>query len=57
MGGVDFAREDRLKKCDSIIEQYEIILNSAILAKIVTNQKNDEVKNFNKFLIFKILVI
>jgi hypothetical protein len=45
MGGVDFAREERLKKCDSIIEQYEIILNSPILAKIVAKQNNDEVQN------------
>jgi hypothetical protein len=47
MGGVDFAREERLKKCDSIVEQYEIILNSPILSKIIANQKNDEVRNIS----------
>jgi hypothetical protein len=46
MGGVDFAREERLKKCDLIIEQYEIILSSPMLAKIISKQNNDEVIYF-----------
>jgi hypothetical protein len=41
--GVDLAREERLKKCDQIIEQYEGIFKSTTLAKIISKQSNDEV--------------
>jgi len=41
--GVDLAREERLKKCDVIIEQYESILTSHNLARIISKQNNDEV--------------
>ena len=38
--GVDLAREERLKKCDQIIEQFEICYNSSHLAKLT--KKNDQ---------------
>jgi hypothetical protein len=41
--GVDLAREERLKKCDQIVEQYESIFKLQSLAKIMSKQNNDEV--------------
>jgi hypothetical protein len=41
--GVDLAREERLKKCDSIIEYYEKVRNSPNLEKILKKKNNDEV--------------
>lgn len=43
-GGVDLAREERLKKCDQIIEQFEKILTSHNIEKILKKQNNDDVK-------------
>jgi hypothetical protein len=40
--GVDLAREERVKKCDMIIEQLENVVNSSNLRKIM--QKNNDVK-------------
>ena len=39
--GVDLAREERVKKCDLVIEQFENVLNSPNLLKII--QKNNDV--------------
>jgi hypothetical protein len=41
--GVDLAREERLKKCDSVIEQFEKIRTSQNIEKILKKQNNDEV--------------
>lgn len=39
--GVDLAREERVKKCDMIIEQFENVINSSNLKKLM--QKNNDV--------------
>jgi hypothetical protein len=44
--GVDLAREERLKKCDAIIEQYEKIRISPMVEKVMKKQQNDEVFDF-----------
>jgi len=41
---VDLAREERLKKCDSIIEMYEKISDISSITKIKSKQNNDDVK-------------
>ena len=43
MGGVDLTREERIKKCDLIIEQYEKIRTSQNIEKIIKKQNNDDV--------------
>jgi hypothetical protein len=40
---VDLAREERLKKCDTIIEIFEKIKTSDNLHKIIKKNKDDEV--------------
>ena len=39
--GVDLAREDRARKCDMVIEQFDNVLNSQNFVKLT--QKNNEV--------------
>jgi hypothetical protein len=43
--GVDLSREERLKKCDVIIDYYEKILIANTIQAILSKQKNDDVKN------------
>jgi hypothetical protein len=42
--GVDLAREERLNKCDSIIEMFEKILLIQSIKKIISKHNNDDVK-------------
>jgi hypothetical protein len=42
--GVDLAREERLKKCDAIIQEFEKIRACANVEKILKKQYNEEVK-------------
>jgi hypothetical protein len=41
--GVDLAREERLRKCDIIIEYFEKILSAGNLEKIMNRKKEDDV--------------
>jgi hypothetical protein len=44
--GVDLAREERLKKCEEIIQLFEKIRASPVIEKIIKKQNNDEVRRY-----------
>lgn len=48
--GVDLAREERLKKCDKVIEFYEKIPTSQSIQSLMKRSSNDDVKYFFNFL-------
>jgi hypothetical protein len=45
--GVDLAREERLKKCEVIIDYYDKIRVSNNIDKIIKKQNNDDVLCYN----------
>jgi hypothetical protein len=53
---VDLAREERLKKCDIIIEYFEKILCAGNVEKILNRKKEDDVINFFKILVVQIYI-
>jgi hypothetical protein len=55
--GVDLAREERLKKCDTIIEHYEKIRVSSNVEKIIQKQKGDDVKFWLIFSFIKVWLV
>ncbi len=42
---MDLAREERLKKCDIIIDYFEKILSAGNIEKILNRKKEDDVNN------------